>query len=108
MEWTFLGHIAISGLRYYGPQAAAACAAIKDSTGAPLRLCAAAGWSTACGLGASGDVWSYAANPASYSASTCNGFDAQVNQAWATGSGASRYASQPAGKVFDLSAYVAE
>jgi hypothetical protein len=90
-------------------QAAAACAAIKDSAGAPMRLCSATEWSNACSLGnASSSVWSYATNNTTYVGTTCNGADAGKTGPWASGSGASCYANQSLGKIYDLSGNVAE
>ena len=89
-------------------QAAAACAAVKDSTGKAMRLCTTTEWAQACSLGVTGDVWSFASAPTSYSPLTCNGYDAGEGLAWATGNGATCYANQPGGKVFDLSGNVAE
>jgi hypothetical protein len=88
--------------------AAAACAATKDSKGAAMRLCTATEWSTACSVGATGDVWAYAANPTTYQPDTCNGDDHGLAKAWTTGSGVSCYANQSAGKIFDMSGNVAE
>jgi len=89
--------------------AAAACAAIADSTGTPLRLCSAAEWTTACNLGnANGAVWSFATNPTVYDGMTCNGADHALGAAGPTGSTASCYANQPGGRIYDLSGNVAE
>jgi len=91
-------------------EAAAACAAVRDSTGAPMRLCSADEWQLACDVGVMPPtvVWAYASNPTGYQAATCNGADAAVGAPWPTGSGAACYAKDPGGNVFDLSGNVAE
>jgi hypothetical protein len=74
-------------------QAAAACAAILDSAGSPMRLCTAAEWQTACeGPGgapaANTNKYSYSTTPLVYAAGVCN--DDSVSGApavWNTGSG---------------------
>jgi hypothetical protein len=97
--------------------AAAACAAVLDSNGSPMRLCTAAEWQTACNLGnATNPIWSYAAGPTTYVGATCNGFDRGLGAAWATGSGAACYSNPAnqmngttsAGKIYDLSGNLAE
>ncbi len=70
-------------------QAAAACAAVKDSTGAPMRLCTANEWQLACeGPGGAGAAKYSTTTPASYVAQVCNDFnEVPASPAvWATGS----------------------
>jgi Notch-like protein len=89
--------------------AAAACAAVKNSAGNPMRLCTAVEWSTACNLGNGAvPVWSYAAMNTVYQSMTCNGADRALGVPWAAGTGASCYANQGAGKIFDMSGNVSE
>jgi hypothetical protein len=89
-------------------QAAAACAAVRNSAGNFMRLCTAAEWTAACNNGVSGNVWSYATTPAVYNSTTCNGFDRALGTAWATGGGASCYTNQLNGRIYDLSGNLAE
>ena len=91
--------------------AAAACAKVKDSTGASLRLCSRTEWATACKAGSTADpVWAYGGGVVrtQYSASTCNAYDNALGKAWATGSGAKCYAPMATGSIFDLSGNLAE
>jgi formylglycine-generating enzyme required for sulfatase activity len=90
-------------------QAQAACAAVKDSTGAALHLCDEVVWQQACSLGnTAASVWSYATNPTTYQSTVCNGADAGVGKPWATGAGTSCYAADANGHIYDLSGNVAE
>ncbi len=89
-------------------QAQAACAAIIDSAGKPMRLCDASEWAAACDLGDAGTVWSYAKNPGTYQAGTCNDVNANAGKTWPTATGASCYAPMNGGKLFDLSGNLAE
>ncbi len=97
--------------------AAAACAAVKDSMGVAMRLCTANEWQQACNLGiATNPVWSYQTNPTVYAGATCNGFDRGLGKPWATGTGASCFASAAnqangvasTANIFDMSGNVAE
>jgi len=89
--------------------ATAACAAVDDSTGAPMHLCTMAEWQQACKAGsAATPVWAYASSPATFNGTTCNGYEQTLLQPWVTGHGASCYANNPNGHVFDLSGNVAE
>ncbi len=94
-------------------EAQAACAAITNSAGQPMRLCTAAEWETACEAAenvTTTPLWSYASNPDTYAAGTCNDNDSSIaGDAWATGSGASCYAAWPSNaRIYDLSGNVAE
>jgi hypothetical protein len=66
-------------------EAAAACAAIKNSAGQPMRLCTAAEWQSACEHTASGTAWSFSSTQNSYLAQVCNDDNSGVGKAWATG-----------------------
>jgi hypothetical protein len=101
-------------------QAAAACAAIKDSTGAAMRLCTAAEWTNACEGGTSAtQKWSESgSSPTTYTAQICNDVnEASTPAVWATASnGAASGASGPycysdwgtAGKLHDMSGNLEE
>jgi hypothetical protein len=90
-------------------EAAAACDAVKDSQGQSMRLCSEPEWANACNLGnASTPIWSFSTNPTTYSTTTCNGADNNLLKAWLTGSGASCYANQTNGRIFDMSGNVGE
>ena len=100
-------------------QAAAACAAVKDSTGASMRLCTAAEWQTACeGPGSpasSPDRFSKSLNPTTYQAGVCNDFNFSPNPAvWKTGTtgtvaGVACYTDWAAlGKLNDMSGNLSE
>jgi hypothetical protein len=96
-------------------QADAACKAIKDSNGSPMRLCDADEWSAACSLGTAGSVWAFATNPTVYSngmgidnSLVCNGYDQGLGAPWLTGAGASCFAAQPKGNVYDMTGNLAE
>ncbi len=89
--------------------AAAACAAVKDSTGAAMHVCTKAEWQLACEAGsAANPVWAYASSPTVFNGTTCNGYEQNLLQPWVTGHGASCYANDTNGHVFDLSGNVAE
>jgi hypothetical protein len=89
--------------------AAAACAAVKDSTNKAMRLCTLAEWQSTCTVGSTvNPIWAYDVAPTTYNGATCNGFDKLLGAPWATGSGAGCHANQAAGSVFDLSGNVAE
>ncbi|MBN2197081.1 MAG: SUMF1/EgtB/PvdO family nonheme iron enzyme [Polyangiaceae bacterium] len=102
--------------------AQAACAAITDSAGDPLRLCTQDEWRLACRAGAdapaSGDLWSYATEPSTYVVGACNDEDYQtVPNLWVTGfdsDGAANGAisrcrsSFGTSSIFDLSGNIAE
>jgi hypothetical protein len=69
-------------------QAAAACAAIVDSAGAPMRLCTSAEWVVACEgpAGVPTPRWSLSLSPQSYVAQVCNDANESNSPAvWATG-----------------------
>jgi hypothetical protein len=75
-------------------QAAAACAAAKDSTGAAMRLCSAAEWQAACEGPTplpTPPLWSLSQARQTYFANICNDSNHPGGAAWATGtsSGAS-------------------
>jgi hypothetical protein len=101
-------------------QAQAACAAIKDSLGAPMRLCTAPEWQTACEGpgGAAAAKWSLSVAPANYVAQICNDVNESVTPAvWVTGAnGAQSVATGnycytdwvAAGKLHDLSGNLSE
>jgi hypothetical protein len=90
-------------------QAAAACAAVKDSAGKPLRLCDATEWSNACNLGmTSVEIWSFQNTPTNYQKLVCNDANAPNGAPWATGSGAACFAATANGNIFDMSGNVAE
>jgi formylglycine-generating enzyme required for sulfatase activity len=80
---------------------------VRDSKGAPLRLCTAAEWALACNVSGTGN-WSYASQSGTYQPLQCNGADAQVGAPWPTGNSNNCYANDGNGPVFDLSANVAE
>jgi hypothetical protein len=96
-------------------QAAAACAAIKDSAGSPMRLCTSSEWQTACEgpSGAASNKWSMSVNPTTYAAKICNDANQTTNGApWATGSAGANSGSAnnycyadwtTAGHVYDAS-----
>lgn len=91
--------------------ASAACAAIRDSTGAAMRLCTAEEWTATCNLGtANQSVWSYASTPTTYNAATCNGYGntAGNGRSWAAGTGPNCYANTANGRVYDMSGNVGE
>jgi hypothetical protein len=106
MPWSRVSH----------DQAAAACAAVRDSLGNPMRLCTAAEWRAACvgpGGGAATSSYSYTASTAIYQSGVCNDRNARaVPAAWATGTDngfTTRCAvDHGVGRVFDLSGNLAE
>jgi hypothetical protein len=68
-------------------QAQAACAAVKDSTGAPMHLCSQPDWQNACEgsgspLPSGSNVYSYSSSPASYTKNVCN----DANSTWSLSS----------------------
>jgi hypothetical protein len=87
--------------------AAAACAAVKDSTGASMRLCTQAEWLKACGAAA---AWSYATAPATtYVSGECNDVNSGKNAAWPTGTGGPNcHSTETGGTASDLSGNVGE
>ncbi|HVW25464.1 MAG TPA: MopE-related protein [Polyangiaceae bacterium] len=90
--------------------AAAACAAVKDSAGNPMRLCTQAEWQTACDDNNTANLWSYASAAGTYVAGRCND-NASVNPGapWATGSGANCYANWTGlNRLYDMSGNVSE
>jgi hypothetical protein len=97
-------------------EAAAACAAVKDSNGTAMRLCTETEWQNACEAGTAGaQRWSYAvtASAATYVSGQCNDNGAGVGGPWATGktgAGADNtcYANWTGSKIFDLSGNVSE
>jgi hypothetical protein len=91
-------------------EAAAACAAIKNSAGNPLRLCTEAEWQTACSDNNAANLWSYQTAPGTYVAGECND-NASVNPGapWASGTGTTCNANWgAAGKIYDMSGNVSE
>jgi hypothetical protein len=68
-------------------QAAAACFAVKDSAGQPMRLCTAAEWQAACEgpSGAGPSKWSQSVNPTMYRLQICNDASSSTPCVWATG-----------------------
>ncbi len=92
--WTSVNHA----------QAAAACAAITNSAGNPMRLCTTAEWQAACVSGGSSPSWSYSGAPGSYSTNKCNGVDRGLAAPWKTGDGGMCQVNG----VYDLSGNVAE
>jgi hypothetical protein len=94
-------------------QAAAACAAIKDSMGASLRLCTSAEWQRGCegaaGAPAAGQVqWAVTPLASPPPAGACND-ERGPGAPWATGNSSTCFASWNTGaKIFDLSGNLAE
>jgi formylglycine-generating enzyme required for sulfatase activity len=102
-------------------QAQAACAAVLDSAGKPLRLCTATEWQTACEgpTPPAAPLWSLSTNRGVYVANICNDQNHASSAAWATGfstGGAescftdwsSVDASPAVNKLFDMSGNVME
>jgi hypothetical protein len=101
-------------------QAAAACAAIKNSAGNPMRLCTAPEWTAACEGpgGAAPSKWSYSATPTTYAAKICNDVnEASTPAVWDTGTvtatatAATKFCYTDwaaAGRLYDLSGNVSE
>jgi len=98
-------------------QAAAACNAVKDSAGAPMRLCAAAEWQRGC-EGAAGappagqSKWSVTPAASPPAANSCND-QRGPNAPWASGTSGGGpqtcYASWNGGaRIYDLSGNLAE
>jgi hypothetical protein len=98
-------------------QAAAACAAVKDSMGAPLRLCTAAEWQRGCEgaagpPGAGQSKWAVTPLASPPAVNSCNDVRS-AGAPWATGHGGGGtedcYASWNGGaRIYDLSGNVAE
>lgn len=91
--WTSVNHA----------QAAAACAAIKNSAGSPMRLCNKAEWQSACAAGSS-PSWSYSSARTTFDANKCNGVERGLGAPWKTGDGP----MCTVGGVYDLSGNVGE
>jgi len=98
-------------------QAAAACAAVTNSAGQPMRLCTATEWQAACvgpGNGSLTNSYSYSSAPSSYTSGVCNDLNALVTPAvWATGNdkglGKKCYSDFAAdGRVYDASGNLSE
>jgi hypothetical protein len=69
-------------------QAEAACNAVKDSTGAAMRLCSASEWQNACVGGVTpvpANSYSYSTAPTAFLAGVCNDSSAGLNATWVTG-----------------------
>jgi hypothetical protein len=99
-------------------EAAAACAAIRNSAGQPMRLCSVTEWETAC-EGASGvtttPLWSYSTVPGTHVDGRCNDNAAGVGGPWPVGRIANGNASTcytpwngGADRIYDLSGNLAE
>ena len=103
--------------------AAQACASVKDSTGAPMRLCTDTEWQTACEgpAGPYSNAYSYSTGNTVYTSGVCNDVNYRANPAaWPTGFTSSQatsagklcYASWPgstsATKAYDMSGNVME
>jgi hypothetical protein len=93
-------------------EAAAACAAVTNSAGQPMRLCTTTEWETAC-EGAAGvtttPLWSYSSAPGTYVGGRCNDNDASTPAApWATGSAANCRTPWGGNSIYDLSGNVSE
>jgi hypothetical protein len=94
--------------------AVAACAAVRDSAGLPMRLCTSAEWETACLAGSSGSPrWSYPTSGGTYVSGQCNDSNSTAGGPWpggTNGSGAGNqcYAPWAGGNIFDLSGNVSE
>jgi hypothetical protein len=100
-------------------QAVAACAAVKDGLGNPMRLCTANEWQAACEgpTGPANAKWSFSVNPINYTKQICNNLDeSAAPAAWATGSpgaasaglGEFCYTPWPGGQIHDLSGNLSE
>ncbi|HEX4825432.1 MAG TPA: SUMF1/EgtB/PvdO family nonheme iron enzyme [Candidatus Polarisedimenticolaceae bacterium] len=97
-------------------QAAAACAAIRDSANQPMRLCTAAEWQSACEgpTGPAASKWSESVTPATYVSGVCNDWNRAGCQVWPTGSNGSSPTNfcytdwGAAGKLHDLSGNLGE
>jgi formylglycine-generating enzyme required for sulfatase activity len=94
--------------------ARAACAAIRDSAGQPMRLCSSSEWESACLAGGSGSPrWSYATSPATYVAGTCNDSNSTAGGPWpggtnGSGGGNQCYSTWSGNRIYDLSGNVSE
>jgi hypothetical protein len=98
-------------------QADAACAAVLDKNGAPMRLCTDVEWQTACEGpgGTASSKWSMSSTPTTYASGVCNDVNEAATPAvWTTGhNGTSAtnfcYADwAAAGQVHDMSGNVEE
>ncbi len=91
-------------------QAAAACAAVKNSAGNPMRLCTETEWQTACDDNSAANLWSYSATAGTYVKGECNDNDPVNPQApWATGTGATCYANWGGlNRIYDMSGNLSE
>jgi formylglycine-generating enzyme required for sulfatase activity len=101
-------------------QAQAACAAVKDSTGVAMHLCAASEWQTACEGpgGPQTNAWSISTAPTTYTAQICNDVTEAASPAvWATGSNGAQTGATgkvcytdwaAAGQLHDMSGNVSE
>lgn len=93
--------------------AALACSAVKDSTGAGMRLCTEAEWMRGCEATVTPNpsLWSYTSSPGTYVAARCNDANSGRNplSPWPTATNAA-CASRWSGSndIFDLSGNVAE
>jgi len=92
-------------------QAAAACAAVHDSAGNPMRLCTETEWQAICKDNVYSDSlnpqWAYAgtaAAPATYKQNLCNDSATSVGAPWTTGGG---LATQPAYSATNAGPYCA-
>jgi hypothetical protein len=95
-------------------EAEAACSAVVDGAGQPMRLCTVTEWETACRVGTSGTVYSYSNASTTYVSGRCNDVNALVGGPWPTGrNGAGNpntcYANWGgASRIYDLSGNVSE
>jgi Sulfatase-modifying factor enzyme 1/Stigma-specific protein, Stig1/Putative metal-binding motif len=89
--------------------AEAACAAVSDSKGKPMRLCTEAEWQKACeGSGGAGAAKWSTTTPTNYTPGICNDVSGP-GAPWLTGAGAGCYTDWgAAGHLFDLSGNLAE
>jgi hypothetical protein len=101
-------------------QAAAACAAIKNSLGNSMRLCTQAEWTAACEgpTGGAASKWSFSVTPTTYLAGVCNDRNAAATPCiWDTGTVTSLAQTNAkfcytdwasAGRIYDLTGNAAE
>jgi hypothetical protein len=89
--------------------AEAACAAVTDSAGKPMRLCTEAEWQKACeGQGGPGAAKWSTTTPTTYTPGICNDVSGPGTP-WITGTGTNCYTDWgAAGHLFDLSGNLAE
>ena len=92
--WTSVNHT----------QAAAACAAVKNSAGQPMRLCTTAEWQASCAGAVTTATWSYPSAPGTFDGAKCNGVEKAVGAPWKTGDGPMCHVNG----VYDLSGNVSE